>query len=178
MPNWCNNNCEITGPSEIIEKLWETATEGEGLLSAMVPLHNGEWDYNDAVSTWGTKWDVGINDSGLELDKHGKYATISGYFDSAWGPPDGAFNTWLIENETCEAELLFCEMSMDFCGDLESGTMSITDQTRDFWLADSVGSRINDTFDILDTMDEYAEEDQNRALLEPLTLNNPEEDPS
>ena len=39
MPNWCNNNIDITGPAKTINALWKAATAEEGgLLNAMVPM--------------------------------------------------------------------------------------------------------------------------------------------
>ena len=129
MPNWCNNNITISGPTETIRQLWDDAqtahvftveVDGEeitkrefGLLNAMAPI--GDWDYGTAVDTWGTKWD--ISDEGLEFIEHGDgIAEISGWFDSAWSPPIGAYEKFLEANEDCEISASYYEMGMDFAG--------------------------------------------------------------
>jgi hypothetical protein len=129
MPNWCNNNITISGPTDKIKKLWDDAqnshrwTEivdgkevekiGFGLLEAMAPI--GDWDYGTAVETWGTKWD--INDEGLELIEVTEgLAEITGWFDSAWAPPIGAYEKFIEDNEDCEISASYYEMGMDFAG--------------------------------------------------------------
>jgi len=129
MPNWCNNNITISGPTDKIKKLWEDAQTanrytvmeddvevekvGFGLLEAMVPI--GDWDYGTAVETWGTKWD--INDEGLELIEVSEdIAEITGWFDSAWSPPIGAYERFIEKNEDCEISASYYEMGMDFAG--------------------------------------------------------------
>ena len=62
MPNWCNNWTEIEGPVEKIKALHEAGND-ENFLEHMAPL--GAWDYNDAVSNWGTKWDINLSDANL-----------------------------------------------------------------------------------------------------------------
>jgi hypothetical protein len=117
MPNWCNNNITISGPAETIRQLWDTAQtadEGKfGLLEAMAPI--GNWEYETAVDTWGTKWDV--NDEGLEIIEHGNgTAEITGWFDSAWAPPIGAYEKFTEANEDCEITASYYECGMDFAG--------------------------------------------------------------
>ena len=104
MPNWCSNSITISGPTETIRQLWEDAqTAGPdgkfGLLEAMAPI--GEWDYGNAVETWGTKWD--ISDEGLEFTDNGDgTASIDGWFDSAWSPPIGAYEKFCDDMDNCE----------------------------------------------------------------------------
>jgi hypothetical protein len=129
MPNWCNNNITISGPAETIRQLWDDAqnshrwTEivdgkevekiGFGLLEAMAPI--GDWEYETAVETWGTKWD--ISNEGLEIIEHGDgTAEITGWFDSAWAPPIGAYEKFLDDMDNCEISASYYEMGMDFAG--------------------------------------------------------------
>jgi hypothetical protein len=134
MPNWCNNNITISGPTETIKTLWDDAqtahvftveVDGEeitkrefGLLNAMVPI--GDWEYGTAVDTWGTKWD--ISDEGLEFIDHGDgTAEITGWFDSAWAPPVEAYNKFLDDMDNCSIEASYYEMGMDFAGFYSDG---------------------------------------------------------
>lgn len=116
MPNWCSNAITIKGPVDKIRALWDAAnpnSEYAGLLEAMVPI--GEWDYDTAVSKWGTKWDV--NGEGLEFTDNGDgTATIEGWAESAWSPPIEAFATYCGANDDVTAQLDYFEPGMAFIG--------------------------------------------------------------
>ena len=118
MPNWCNNSFSITGNTESIKDLWESAQTagsdgGFGLLNAIAPI--GEWEYGKAVDTWGTKWDV--SDEGLEfIDNGDGTASISGWFDSAWAPPIAAYEQSAADFDSCIIECSYYEPGMDFGG--------------------------------------------------------------
>jgi hypothetical protein len=134
MPNWNANTITIEGPADKIRELWARAQRGHqyvnaatgeteetsGLLEAMVPI--GEWDYDRAVATWGTKWDIDL--TGLELTEgdNGR-AQISGHADSAWSPPVEAFQAYANLNEDVYLELKYFEPGMSFIGvwDSEGG---------------------------------------------------------
>ena len=135
MPNWCNNNITISGPTETIGQLWKDAEAAEGLLEAMVPMPAGlrettkgtgeelqtevfdghtNW-YDWAVSRWGTKWDVSLE--GLEFVDNGDgTAEITGYFDSAWAPPIEAYNRFLDDMSNCSIDASYHEPGCDFAG--------------------------------------------------------------
>ena len=143
MPNWCNNNIEITGPAKTINAVWTAAqVEDSGLLNAMVPMpvelkdtvkgSNGDavnW-YDWSVTNWGTKWDVGLE--GIEYTDNGDgTATISGYFDSAWSPPIEAYNRFLEANEDCSLTGSYYEMGCDFAGFYDNGDDEHLENLRD-----------------------------------------------
>ena len=142
MPNWCNNNITITGPISKIEPLYQQAIsedDDQGLLNAMVPrpaelndttapssdseerqaelrekYGTDNW-YDWSVNNWSTKWDV--SPEGLEFIDHGDgTAEITGWFDSAWAPPIGAYETFIEENPDCSIEASYHEPGMDFAG--------------------------------------------------------------
>ena len=118
MPNWCNNSFAITGNTESIKDLWESAQTagpdgGFGLLNAIAPI--GEWEYGKAVETWGTKWDV--SDEGLEfIDNGDGTACITGWFESAWAPPIAAYEQLAADFDSCVIECSYYEPGMDFGG--------------------------------------------------------------
>ena len=138
MPNWCNNNISISGPTDTIKQLWEDANqEGEagGLLNAMVPMPEALRDtvkgtgeelqevwvdgcnnwYDWCVKNWSTKWDVSTE--GLEFTDNGDgTATIEGWFDSAWSPPIGAYEKFCDSMDNCDLEASYHEPGMDFAG--------------------------------------------------------------
>ena len=131
MPNWCNNSITISGPTETIKAIWEQATDESnpetGLLDAMCPmpkeLHettkgsNGDdinW-YDWRVSNWGTKWEV--SSEGLEFTDNGDgTAEITGWFDSAWAPPIGAYEKFADMMDNCDIQASYHEPGMDFAG--------------------------------------------------------------
>jgi hypothetical protein len=168
MPNWCNNNIEITGPIDKIKALWDaTQAEDGGLLNAMVPMpvelkdtvkgSNGDavnW-YDWSVTNWGTKWDVGLE--GIEYTDNGDgTATISGYFDSAWSPPIEAYNRFLEANEDCSLTGSYYEMGCDFAGFYDNGDDEHLENLRDEY--DLPEDQQSDLFKRLD--EEYALSEQ------------------
>lgn len=123
MPNWCSNSIVIEGPRQQILDLWnrsqsinESSNGPMGLLEAMVPL--GEWNYEQAVSRWGTKWD--LDTDGLEFigSIGGERAAIIGHADSAWSPPIEAFEEFARDpnNTECYLEIGYFEPGMSFIG--------------------------------------------------------------
>ena len=113
MPNWCSNSFSITGNTESIKDLWDAANEKEGLLEAIAPI--GDWEYGNAVEAWGTKWDVSLE--GLEYTDNGDgTACISGWFESAWAPPIGAYEQLADDFDSCIIEASYFEPGMDFAG--------------------------------------------------------------
>ena len=190
MPNWCNNSITITGPKDKIEKLWQGATaEGDdgGLLNAMVPMPkelNGttspapqpgqanyegpqpvvdgfdNW-YDWRVSNWGTKWDV--DTEGLEFHEHSDgTAEISGWFDSPWGPPLTALETYSAANEDVYIVEWYEEGGMDFAGHWNSEEgyddylEDISSYAREVIKTGESGS------DLYDMLDEYFNLTENR----------------
>lgn len=119
MPNWCSNNFTINGDVETLRPLWEATQQEDNpeFLNAIKPI--GEWDYANAVESWGTKWDV--NTDGMEFVDHGDgTATLSGWFDSAWSPPIAAFEQLAQDWDSCFIELTYFEPGMAFCGEWNS----------------------------------------------------------
>jgi hypothetical protein len=176
MPNWCNNNIDITGPADKIKALWDAAqAEDGGLLNAMVPMpvelkdtvkgSNGDavnW-YDWSVTNWGTKWDV--DSEGLEfLDNEDGTASISGYFDSAWSPPIEAYNRFLEANEDCSLNASYYEMGCDFAGMYDNGDdESIEGLQEESKLPEDQQSdlfkRLDDEWNLSEQFAEYDEDD-------------------
>lgn len=121
MPNWCDNTLTITGNTETLVELKDVIESNDnGLLEAIKPI--GEWEYDTAVESWGTKWDVSTE--GLEFKDNGDgTSTIQGWFSSAWSPPLEAFNSLASDWDSCYIELKYFEPGCDFIGvwDSEGG---------------------------------------------------------
>ena len=188
MPNWCNNTLSIQGPTKTLKPLWEE-TKKEGLLQAMKPMPKELEDttspsssankpqpmiegfdnwYDWRVQNWGTKWDV--DHEGLEYTDNGDgTASIVGWFDSAWGPPTEAFNTFCDDNDNCSLESFYEEGGMDFAGHYCDGyddyLEGISDYAREVVKGNDSGSDLYDRLDteleLTESRREYIEEEMN-----------------
>jgi hypothetical protein len=190
MPNWCNNNVEITGPTEKVTSIFKKAhSEDSGLLNALVPQPDnlftgnlGEQERQDCeeqsipnwydwnVQNWGTKWDV--DSEGLDLHDNGDgTSTISGWFDSAWAPPIDAYDSFLESNEDCSISALYEEGGMDFAGIYEDGDDQYMDDISDYCRAVVKGEtaledtpelfqKLDEEFELIEHRREYIEEEE------------------
>jgi hypothetical protein len=183
MPNWCNNTITISGPKNKITKLYTEAKAGNGLLQAMYPMpkelenttspapKEGEpqplvdgydnW-YDWRVNNWATKWDVDVEN--LELSEDG--TNISGWFDSAWSPPTGAYEQFLAKNEDCSIKALYYEGGMDFGGEWFDGgdtCLTMSDYSADQMEDPNEGLiyELNEHFNFAESVREYEEEQKN-----------------
>jgi len=183
MPNWCNNTITISGPKNKITKLYTEAKAGNGLLQSMYPMpkelenttspapKEGEpqplvdgydnW-YDWRVNNWATKWDVDVEN--LELSEDG--TNISGWFDSAWSPPTGAYEQFLAKNEDCSIKALYYEGGMDFGGEWFDGgdtCLTMSDYSADQMEDPNEGLiyELNEHFNFAESVREYEEEQKN-----------------
>ena len=175
MPNWCNNTITIQGPTDTIKPLWDEAKK-TGLLNAIKPMPSiledttsptpdnldsvqkstmiaqtgfDNW-YDWRVSNWGCKWDV--DTEGLEFTDNGDgTASIAGWFDSPWGPPIEAYNTFCDDMANCSLEAFYEEGGMDFAGHYNNGNddyiEGLSDYAREVVKGNDSGS---DLYDFLD----------------------------
>ena len=175
MPNWCNNSITIKGPANTVRQLWESAhsSEDHGLLQAMAPMpqhlegttspsQTGEDWYTWRVNNWGTKWD--ISDEGLDFEDQGDgTAEITGWFDSAWAPPIGAYEQFLEENEDCTIAASYYEPGMDFAGFYTDGEDEyLEDLHAEYKLPEDQQSdlfkRLDEEYDLSSQFADYDEE--------------------
>ena len=180
MPNWCNNSITITGPKDKITSLYNEAirdTKGEdvGLLNAMMPMpqelegttspsEDGVDWYSWRVNNWGTKWEV--SSEGLELSEDG--TEITGWFDSAWAPPIGAFEHYCEQNTDVELVCYYEEPGMDFAGKWDNGNDAYCDDIYDkivYYIKngempdDDLFKELDEYFDLVEQRREWIEED-------------------
>ena len=191
MPNWCNNSITISGPKNKITKLYKNAKAENGLLQAMLPMPKiledttsptpenmdkvqqstmiaqtgfDNW-YDWRVANWGCKWDVDTDN--LELSEDG--TTITGWFDSPWGPPIEAYSTYLDKNQDCSVESHYEEGGMDFAGHWHDGAddflEGISDYARQLIKTGDSGSTLYDYLDgemeLTEARRDYIEEELN-----------------
>lgn len=175
MPNWCSNSITIEGPVAKIRELWEQtiqdADDETGLLNAMHPmpkeLHDTDgmsdgpnW-YSWRVDNWGTKWEV--SSEGLEFtDNEDGTAEISGWFDSAWAPPVGAYERFVEQNEDCSLTASYFEPGMDFAGFWDNGSDEYCDNLHDEWKRGDAASdlyrRLDEEYDLSTQFADWAED--------------------
>ena len=186
MPNWCNNNVEISGPKKIIDQIEKIVdesknTEGHGLLNWMWPMPkelrdttadfkedkkmlkkygHSDW-YSWRTDNWCTKWEV---NEFYGVDRQGD--TISFAFSSAWAPPTGAYTHFITsmaeKNLDVSLKAYYYEGGCDFMGCWDNGdddcyAPSDYKSTDDFW-QDGIGSTLDEMFNITESMAEYEAE--------------------
>ena len=120
MPNYCSNSLSLSGPIDKIKPIWDRIQETKTFLEVICPL--GEWDYDKALDTWGTKWDIEIDNLSFEEDKEEGRGSINGFFDSAWSPPVEALESFCNRNEGFLADLDYFEPGAGFVGRWDSET--------------------------------------------------------
>jgi hypothetical protein len=188
MPNWCNNNIEISGPKSKLLKLKAGAEKGE-FLNTLFPMPKSlegttadgsknkellaktgfsDW-YGWRTSNWSTKWDVDVYDESISfrhelLGKSDGPATLSFGFDSAWSPPIGAVATYLEDNEDVSIRLTYYEPGCDFMGvwedfDDRCYTCSDHDSKSDFWETDD-GELLDGHMNIVENLQQWEQEEE------------------
>jgi hypothetical protein len=185
MPNWCDNQITITGDKSVIDKIEKIVKEEDksdiGLLQFMYPMPkelddttadgskdkemlakhgHSDW-YSWRTDNWSTKWDV---NEFYGVDRQGD--TISFAFSSAWSPPIGAYETFIMnmseQKQDVSVKAYYYEGGCDFMGEWDNGSddcyaPSDYKSDDDFW-QDGVGSTLDDTFNITESMAEYEAE--------------------
>ena len=147
----------------------KTAKDKKLIKARKLEFGADSW-YDWRVNNWSTKWDVnefyGIRRIELGIDE----SEISFGFDSAWAPPIGAYENFLNENSNVSIKASYYEGGCDFMGIWDNGQddcYSPSDYKSDdcFW-KDGVGSTLDDTFNITESMAEYEEEERLRKEAE------------
>ena len=194
MPNWCDNQITITGPNSVIDKIEKITKEekdDQGLLNFFHPMPK-ELDgttspsssadkpqpmvegfdcwYDWRVENWCTKWEVSefygvdrqhLNDS---LDE----STISFGFSSAWAPPIGAYERFIMnmseKNLDVSVKAYYYEGGCDFAGCWDDGNdecISPSDYKSDdeYW-NDGLGYDLDEMFNFRESMAEYEAEQE------------------
>ena len=189
MPNWCNNTITLSGPKDKITSIYNKAKESNEFLEQLYPMpkeleitagYLGDGDeqkelearqqanlekfghkdwYDWRVANWSTKWDVDAEN--LELSKDG--TTITGWFDSAWAPPTGAYDFFLARNEDCSIQAYYYEGGMDFGGFYDDGAddcITLSDYNADEMEDPNSGLvyDLNELFNFSEYVREYEEE--------------------
>ena len=144
MPNWCNNQMDISGTKEMMDEVESALKEGE-LLGKLLPVppelnitagslgHNTPEQleleekekanrekygyanwYDFCVNEWGTKWDISL----VSYERLSE-TEITLSFDTAWAPPIVAYEKLVEMGYAIRA--YYYEPGMAFCGRFEDG---------------------------------------------------------
>lgn len=172
MPNWCNNNIELSHPDKAMVERAKAAFVDGRLLEEFIPMpaelkdttapsrvtneelvaKYGASDWYDwCIHNWGTKWDISPYD--CEVDGN----NLTGSFDSPWGPPIEAYQK--LEELGFEVRAYYSEPGMGFCGMYEgfdecynySGMSA--DEAEEY-----IPETLNEMYGITDSMREWEEE--------------------
>jgi len=93
-----------------------------------------------------------VDTEGLEFTDNGDgTASIAGWFDSPWGPPIEAYNTFCDDMDNCHLEAFYEEGGMDFAGHYDNGSddyiEGISDYAREVIKGNDSGSSLYDFLD-------------------------------
>jgi hypothetical protein len=172
MPNWCDNNLYISHPDKKMMKKALNAWNKGKFLSTLVPEpdytkvkvkptfdsshitgkpqpefvdpQQAWWDWR--VQNWGTKWDIGWDDSRDKAELSGDHDMFVN-FQSAWSPPLDAYATLVEMGYSIRA--YYFEGGCCFCGRWEDGidegyTLEFPDgESPVQWIEDNIPSDIN-----------------------------------
>lgn len=153
--------------SEVENK--RTAVDQENL-----DLYGAKDWYDWCVANWGTKWDVGDEDSTERVDAN----TIQASFDSAWAPPCQAYE--YLVSLGFEITAYYEEPGMAFCGKWTGDANGFEDDYREYdgessrTVREVIGEELDDYFAISENMsymeeqhdddeDEQSHEDSDRS---------------
>ena len=119
MPNWCANSLVLHHEDvNMIERAVQSFQKEE-FCNEFVPMpeefKNDGW-YEWRVSNWGTKWDVGSSQYGVE---RGNANECKFSFDSAWSPPIQFYEK--LEELGFTVKAMYYEPGMAYCGIYEDG---------------------------------------------------------
>ena len=197
MPNWCENIVTFSGdidelrsrlenPVKIIRQgslltlsfdqpPWEYGDEfesevvpgGSAMSRTLVDIDKDATDMHWMVNALGTKWDFDID---LQMSERN---IISGYFNSAWSPPEGWF-LYVCNHYNVEGKLSFGEGGNDFGGILEVSSEDIKRYSSDYcsWAQlndDSAEAFLASLIGAEDEYPEYIEDMKKKASRWPKT---------
>jgi hypothetical protein len=98
MPNWCSNTVTVEHADPAMIDKFEQAVRDGNLFQTFVPL--SEWSWDDAVESWGTKWDIS---NGEVIDRLMPEAVCVG-FETAWSPPCAFYDELMEQGFTVNGQ--------------------------------------------------------------------------
>ncbi len=149
MPNWCNNNLELTGNLKELKEIQKSIKAGD-FFNSILPIPTELADtqspardetqeqkdknkalkeklgcdnwYDWRVNNWGTKWDIDADS--FHQNEIVKVTDNTGKlilaFDTAWSPPEGIYNA-IVDQEILGVNAYYYEPGCDFAGHYYNG---------------------------------------------------------
>lgn len=152
MPNWNSNIVTFTNtdPAQIA-KIKSVIEAEQSIMERFVPI--GEYEYAQAIETWGTKWSE-IDGVVLEESEN----SIKVAFETAWCPPIAFYTA--MEQLGFGVQAYYWEPGMAFCGVYENGVdrEESIDYMSPEWIEENISEDIIAEFDLISYATEYAEE--------------------
>jgi len=135
--------------------------ELEAQERANLEQHGYSTWYDFCVNEWGTKWDVGGDDSTVDYEEGATSVRFS--FDSAWAPPVMAYEK--LEALGFSVEGYYYEPGMGFVGVYRDGYDECYDYsgTTSATVRDAIGEELDDYFCISESMADYEEEEKDEV---------------
>ena len=142
MPNWCNNRIVIKGENvkqinKIINKELKRKLKDDNdmkeFMNLFVPIeYNEETWYEDNIATWGTKWDIMIEDASIEF-KNFNVPELHMEFQSAWSPVNKFLEKLAVKYQV-NINNFYSEGGCDFTGVFECNENGvIRDETETYY---------------------------------------------
>jgi hypothetical protein len=180
MPNWCNNNLEITHDDpkkiDLLEDAWKankffgtiypepdykkvkvkptfdtSHITGKPMPESVDP-ESAWWDWR--VQNWGTKWEIASDDGQIQRSPR----SLRLGFDTAWSPPTGIYDKLVELGYGVDA--FYFEGGCGFCGRYLDGSEETYDIAGDWkWVQENIPESIDLEFAISEQMKEYRAEE-------------------
>ena len=139
---------------------WEYKKELDKVREELNRKYFGYKDWYDyCVSEWGTKWDIGRNESSTLFMKDIKDKTLTFYFDSAWSFPLSAYEK--LHEMGFSIRAMYYEGGIGFCGIWEDGNEETYGIEGDsLWVKENIPQEIDNEFCISESMAEWESENE------------------
>ena len=146
MPNWCDNSVSVSHEDKEMMQKFANAVANGDLFMTFIPPPEGQWDYGWCVENWGTKWDAAEGNFDLEEDG----LSGNGWFNTAWGPPIGAYEKLQALGFTIDA--LYHECGMCFAGTWVDGDEDLIEDYNELFQEEDWRDQVSNT-DLLNLLE-------------------------
>ena len=114
MPNWCDNQVEVSHPRTKKMRRLIGYIETESLCYSFAPYPYGEYSREWCCDNWNTKWDISDTDI---CDRDTNFIEFS--FLTAWSPPISIYSK--MKEQGYDVVATYIEGGMGYCGEYKEG---------------------------------------------------------
>jgi hypothetical protein len=128
--------------------------------------------YDWCVNNWGTKWNAGGDNDAMQVDYDedvNDQGTALFQFDTAWAPPLGVLDKLMETHPELSIECRYSEPGVGFFGVWTDGvdrcyeTEQFPKSTDPFWTQHQDGRLLDETFGMVESMQEYEADQETEA---------------